>query len=172
MLESDRAENLLHALRDVYFLLNSRKVIDEHLMSLIRIVTHNSWCLGITLKGKNHRLKKKEAIKIEAIVGLSDDLETLVKTLTKPEDLKSEGREKILKIIKPLLWIKHFLDSKLHVELMDYEKRKGRPRKGRETLRDPNEILLLYSECCFDIQMGSEERIIKENETPKNTNAT
>ena len=167
-------------------------------MGLIRIVTHSSWCLGITLTRKNHRLKKEEANKIEAIVGLSDNLKTLVETLTKSRELESEGvlgeggeiigeggeilgevgeilgeggekilGEKILKIIKPLLWITRFSDSKLHVDLIDYEKRKGRPRRGRERLRDPNEILILYSECCFNILMESEGRILKEKEAPK-----
>ena len=117
---------------------------------------------------EKHKFKKEEAIKIEAIAGLSDNLKTLVETLIKSGELKFEGREKVLKIIKPLLWLTRLTDSKLHVDLMDYEKRKknffGR---GRHSLRDPNELLILYSERSFTILIESEGRVLEEKEAPK-----
>ena len=198
MSRADLAKDLFDALRDVYFLLSRRRVLDKYVMGLIRIVTKISWCLGCTLTRKHNRLNRGEANKIEAIAGLSQELETLVGTVTKSRELEksrkleseeSDGEEsdgelgeriqrekilveKIIRAIKPLLWITCFSDSRLHEDLIDYEKRKWRRRNGidRKRFRDPNEILILYSECCFDVLMESEGRILRElreKEAPK-----
>ena len=171
--KSNLAGDLSWALRNIYLELNRQYVVDGYFMGLISTVIKTSTYLEIPLMDKNHRLKMEEAIKIEAIAGLSHKLETLVETLIKSGELKFEGRENILKIVKPLLWLTRFTDSKLHVDLMDYEKRKKRVfGRGRCRLRDPNELLILYSERSFTILMASEERILKRKKHLNNTNVT
>ena len=152
---SDLAEHMFNDLYYVYSILSIRNILDEYVMGIIGSVTLRSRRLGYTLTTKNHRLKRGEANKIEAIVGLTDNLETLLDEITKSRWLKSkveseevevyeggfpedEGKivgddgeighvreilgeegekilgKKILRAIKPLLWIMRFSDSRLH----------------------------------------------------------
>ena len=90
MTKADQAKDLFRALLDVYFFLSTRKILDKYVMGLIRMVIKSSGRLGCTLMIKNHRLKKGEANKIEAIAGLSKELSTLVRTVTKSRKLESE----------------------------------------------------------------------------------
>ena len=131
--KSSLASTLSETLYKIHFIFKRQYVVDKYVMGIISIVIRISRNLEILLMNGNHRLKKEEALKIEAIVGLSNKLETLVKTLIKSRELEFEGREKILKIVKPLLWLTRFTDSKLHVDLMDYEKRKKRVFGKRRT---------------------------------------
>ena len=166
--KSELACILSETLDDIHYTFKRQHEIGKYIIRLILTVINISQHFKTLLMDEKHKLKKLEAIKIEAIAGLSDNLKTLVKTLIKSGELKFEGREKILKIVKPLLWLTRFTDSKLHVDLMDYEKRKKRRGTGRRRrLRDPNELLILYSERSFTILMESEGRVLEEKEAPK-----
>ena len=102
MRESDHAENMFNAINDVYYVLTHKSTyLDKYVMGLINIVTHSSRCLGSILIGrKNHRLKKEEANKIEAIVRLSRKLDELAYALTKSRRLKSKLESEKAEVLK------------------------------------------------------------------------